>query len=335
MPTIKENSKKLFKLFLLKVKNIFPSFFQKTKTVLPTSLIFKDHLNSNETKEDKIEKEKRKRNQAYVSLDYLLSLTSYFDFFSFDTFQIAKDAKIFTQISNKKIVTSDLLLLPFFYSKSKISEIFQSYGITKDSIEEIIANYHVKSVENFAEKNFLLFKDFCKDLMIYSPIKFEKIIPNPKVKYSLEINRIFEKAAENALVRFKTPVISTEILFITLMEEEDTRAGKIIKKFFNDETQWFLLRYNLIKKLHQQESFLRTEIKPNQHYFAYLLKTKFSDSEFEKLIENNDLKNAVIAFRNELISDVLKLNIYEILEQEIYLSFQTNKKIGNRTYSLD
>ena len=32
--------------------------------------------------------------------------------------------------------------------------------------------------------------------------------------FSMEINQVFETAAENALSRFKTPVITSEILFI-------------------------------------------------------------------------------------------------------------------------
>lgn len=337
MSRIKQNATKLLNFFSLPWKKLFPSFFTTStkKKFSPIPLIFKDHIDSTKTKEDKIQTEKRKRNQAYEALDYLLSLTSYFDFFSADAFNIAKEAKIFTQITNKKVVTSDLLLLPFFYSNSKITEILKDYGIYKENIDEIIVNYHIKPSENFIQENLILFKNFIKDLLCYSPVKFFQIVPNSKIKYSLEINRIFEKAAENAFQRFKTPVISTEILFITLMEEENTRVGKIIKRFFTDETDWYVLRYRLIKKLHHQESFIRTEILPNEHYFAYLLKTRFSDDDFEILMENKHLSEAVVAFRNELISEILHINIYDILEQEIYSSLKANKFKKTRTYSTE
>ena len=45
-------------------------------------------IDLNTIKKDKVSSEKRKRNQIYNKLDYLLSLTSIFDFFSFDTFKI-------------------------------------------------------------------------------------------------------------------------------------------------------------------------------------------------------------------------------------------------------
>lgn len=335
MSIFQETSTKVFNFFSSKLKTIFPVVFAPKKNSSPNYLIFKDHIDSTKTKEEKIKIEKRKRNQAYQALDYFLSLTTYFDFFSADVFQIVKDARIFTQITNKKIVTSDLLLLPFFYSDSKISEILKNYGIEKEKVEEIVADYHIKTPENFVDEKMTLFGNFIKDILSCSPIQLDQIVLNPKIKYSLEINRIFEKAAENAFKRFKTPVISTEIFFITLMEEEDTRVGKIIKKFFTNETDWFLLRYQLIKKLHKQESFIRTEISPNEHYFAYLLKTRFSDAEFENLIETDYLSDAVIAFRNELIADILHVDIYDFLEQEIYASFKAKKKRITRTYSPD
>ena len=119
------------------------------------------------------------------------------------------------------------------------------------------------------------------------------------------------------------------------MEEENSRAARIIKKFFTNETDWFLLRYNLIKRLHNQESIIRNQIVPNQHYFAYLLKTRFSDLEFENLIKNEYLKDAVSAFRNELLSEVMKINIYDLLEEEVYASIKNNKSKNTRTYSSD
>lgn len=334
MYKIRETFKNILTNLPLNLNQFVPSFLRKNPPER-SQIIFRDHFDSTKTREEKIKIEKRKRHQAYSALDYSLSLTTYFDFFSFDAFQIAKDAKHFTQLAEKKIVTSDLLLLPFFYTDSKLSEIFENYGLTKEIIQDTISSYYVKSSETSSPQKIESLKNFWKDLISYSPIQINEIVPNPKIKYSLEINRIFEKAACNALTRFKTPVISTEILFITLMEEENSRAARIIKKFFTNETDWFLLRYNLIKRLHNQESIIRNQIVPNQHYFAYLLKTRFSDLEFENLIKNEYLKDAVSAFRNELLSEVMKINIYDLLEEEVYASIKNNKSKNTRTYSSD
>ena len=42
---------------------------------------------------NQIKNERRRRNQAYQSLDYMLSRITYFDFFSADAFNIAKYSK--------------------------------------------------------------------------------------------------------------------------------------------------------------------------------------------------------------------------------------------------
>ena len=153
---------------------------------------------------------------------------------------------------------------------------------------------------------------------------------NQKVKYSHEVNKIFEKAAENALVRFKTPVISPEILFITIIEEKNTKAAKIIKKFLKDDVDWYLLRYKLIKRIHNQESNIRSEVIKNQHYFAYLMKIQLTDFEFNKLIENEALAKGVSLFRNTLISTILKIDIFEEIKAEIRVSMKLTNK---RSYS--
>jgi hypothetical protein len=83
---------------------------------------------------------------------------------------------------------------------------------------------------------------------------FKNVFFNFEVRNSYELNLLFEKSAENSLTRFKTPVITPEILFITMMEEKHTKVGKIIQKFLKTDTNWYLLRYKLIKMIHYQET---------------------------------------------------------------------------------
>ena len=130
--------------------------------------------------------------------------------------------------------------------------------------------------------------------------------------------------------RFKTPVITPEILFITIVEEKNNKASKILKKFIKTETEWYLFRYKLIKRIHNQESNIRGEIVKNQHFFAYLLKTQLSEIEFNKLIETENLSEGVSFFRNTLVSKVLETNIFDELSNEISTSIKTNNK---RSYS--
>jgi len=313
---------KITKNFLNFFKNFSsPSFvspFLEKKTDLVSPIILSDHIDSTKTVERKIELERRRRHQAYTALDYHLSLTTYFDFFSFDTFQIAKDAKYLTQIEKGKAVTSDILLLAFFSKHLKISEILNNFGLTKENIFE--------KVSSFSNKEDTIVENLVKKFQISFPISFQSLVLNTKIEYSLEVNHIFEKAAENAFIRFKTPLIGTEILFLTLLEEEETLAGKILKEIFPTDFDWFSLRYELIKKIYNQEAMIRTEVGSSQEYFAYLLKTRFSDFEFESLIASGYFSQSVLSFRNNLISEALKLDIYKSLEEEVYTSMKLNRK---------
>ena len=276
---------------------------------------------------EKIVLEKRRRNQAYMALDYLLSAVTYFDFFSSDAFKVVKNAKYLAQLCNKN-VTSELLLLPFFSYPSDVSRILKDFGITQELVEMSVDSLQAKKKETFLHKQINSLEDLFQDIEGFFVKKTLSL--NQNVKYSYEINTLFEKAAENAILRFKTPVISPEILFITLIEEKNTKASKIIRKFLKSELDWYLLRYKLIKRIHKQESSIRSEVIRNQHYFAYLMKIQFTDFEFNKLIETETLPQGVSLFRNALISKILKVDIFEEISEEIYTSMRFTSK---RRYS--
>ena len=102
--------------------NFLPTNFYKTNRFYP-------NFSLNNSVENQIAIEKRKRNQAYLALDYILSRVTYFDFFSSDAFKISTYSKHFAQIFQKKNVTSELLLLPFFYCESNISSFFSELNL--------------------------------------------------------------------------------------------------------------------------------------------------------------------------------------------------------------
>jgi hypothetical protein len=60
------------------------------------------------------------------------------------------------------------------------------------------------------------------------------------------------------------------------------------------------------------------------------MKVQLTDFEFNKLIENEALAKGVSLFRNTLVSNILKIDIFEEISQEI----RTSMKITNkRSYS--
>lgn len=294
------------------------------KTIAPDLI---DSLEYPKTIAEKILIEKRRRHQTYMALDYFLSAVTYFDFFSSDAFKIVKNAKYLAQICEKS-VTSELLLLPFFSYPSHVSTILKDFEITEAMIETVVASLQKTKKENFFQKQKNSIKQTFRNVKGF--FVRETLALNQNVKYSHEVNKIFEKAAENALSRFKTPVISPEILFITIIEDKNSKASRIIKKFLKTDVEWYLLRYKLIKRIHNQESNIRSEVIKNQHYFAYLMKIQLTDFEFNKLIENEVLAKGVSLFRNTLISKILKIDIFEEISEEIYTSMKITNK---RSYS--
>lgn len=294
------------------------------KTIAPDLI---DSLEYPKTIAEKILIEKRRRHQAYMALDYFLSAVTYFDFFSSDAFKVVKNAKYLAQICEKN-VTSELLLLPFFSYPSHVSAILKDFEITEGMVETVVASVQKTKKQNFFQKQKNSIKQTLRNIKGF--FVRETLALNPNIKYSHEVNKIFEKAAENALTRFKTPVISPEILFITMIEDKNSKASRIIKKFLKTDIEWYLLRYKLIKRIHNQESNIRSEVIKNQHYFAYLMKIQLTDFEFNKLIENEALAKGVSLFRNTLISKILKIDIYEEISEEIYTSMKITNK---RSYS--
>ena len=53
MSLIKESSKKISQFFSVRIKSIFPSFFQEENVSPSDSIVFKDHIDPTKTREEK------------------------------------------------------------------------------------------------------------------------------------------------------------------------------------------------------------------------------------------------------------------------------------------
>jgi hypothetical protein len=259
--------------------------------------------------------EKRKRHQNYLTLNYFIGFGSYFDFFSFDMFNIVKNSQILAQSCNSKELTNTHLLLPFLEIKTELVQILEEFGITKKVCFDLV---------NQVTKNRVL------PFLNFWPFLQKKVQYKNYINVSQETSFTFEKAAENALLRFKTPIITPEILFITLMEQTNTQASQHIKKILINRKSWYSLRYKLLKRIHFSESHIRNSVPKNQQYFAYLLKTQIADVEFERLINNNMLALGILFFRNKLLSKIRSFSMPEFIEKETYKSISL---FGKRKYS--
>lgn len=288
-----------------------------------------DYRKSNQTEEQLIINEKRRRHQAYMKMDYFLTGSTYFDFFSSDTFKIVKYSKYFAEVSAKENVNSDCLLLPIVNSQLEIAEILKEHNFSKRTVSRLLSQVTPKrKTTPEMERNYARY-----NLVKKLPFSFgfnrsllKKLLSKKKISYSTEMYNFFENVAENSLTRFKTPVITPEILFISMMEARTKNMGRVIRKILQTDANWYLLRYKLIKRIHAQEVSIRTEVELNQQYFAYLLKINLSEIQFDRLIESGLLSLGVEVFRSNIITEVLALNLFDTLEVDIRRSIKATSK---------
>lgn len=226
-------------------------------TQILTSIDNNNNSTEDNQRKQKVATEKRKRYQIYTNLDYTIPKISYFDFFSHDAFEYTKQAKLIAEILEQNQTTSDFLLFVCVENQSPIAKILSQAGITKNSINKILSKEYTIPKVDFASNT--LGRVPLVSNLIFGFFNRKKY--NLNIPYSHELNIIFEKAAENALSRFKTPVITPEILFITMMEDNESRVGKIIRKMCENSLQWYLIRYKLLKRLHYHEVNIRNEVK--------------------------------------------------------------------------
>jgi hypothetical protein len=160
----------------------------------------------------------------------------------------------------------------------------------------------------------------------FPSIRHQKV-ENPL--FSTEVTDIFERAVENAFLIFKTPIITPEIVFYTMMEKETTISNIIKNCFGNDDSKWNLFRVNLLTRSHEQESLLRSTIEPTELYFAYLLKVDMKDSEYAALLKDSfKFGLRVQEYRHDIISTVLDGNMHDELRTDIHncLELTTNER---------
>ena len=115
-----------------------------------------------------------------------------------------------------------------------------------------------------------------------------------------------------------------------MLEEKTLTASLLLKKFLKSDLNWTLLRYEILKKLHHQETIIQGNLSKNYRSFGYLLKIELNDLQFEKLLEKKEFDTITKNYRDLLMSKLLKINIFEFVEDDIKISIKINNK---RNYS--
>jgi hypothetical protein len=268
---------------------------------------------------EKIAQEKRRRNQIYITFDYMFNMSSYYDFFSRDALYLANKAKKLAFYWDEEFVTSSIFFATLFEKNCACAPFLNKYFFKKEGLNPLF--------EGIKKKNrfWIRIKQFFHYVRQIRSPKFEKIV------FSKQMERFFAKAAKKAQFRYRTPVLTPEIFMITLMDTRWLKARNCIKDATVNRTNWYLLRYELLKEIHFQESAIRGEVPLNQQFFAYLLQIHLPKRQFKRLIEEELLSEAVSKFRNILVSKILKQDILQAMwvdtQKSIWSDFLLNERM--------
>lgn len=153
------------------------------------------------------------------------------------------------------------------------------------------------------------------------------------IEISDECCTFFENLMYFAKIKYKTPVITNELLALAFL---DSKYGSFLKLLLTDINNFYEIKYSLSKNLYEQEILIKEEIPKNLQYFSYLLKSGYFEKDFQALVTkenvlvkgNLTLKTSLI--RNFTLQKIFKASIFEILEEEIFQSIFISSK--NRTY---
>jgi hypothetical protein len=282
-------------------------------------------MNNNQKKLEKIKLEKINRNYNYTLVNTLISRVSYFDFFSIDVFKTLIKANKKALIFKRPYLISELLFLTLLSEENELKELFSEFNLSTKKLERLLS----KEIKSFHLSETLF--DFRTSL----EANIFKTIPSPSLRlqpFTFEMHNLFERAAENAFIRFKTPVINSSILFLTLMEDNKLIRSNLIENIIPKDTNWFLIRFKLLKKLHSQENSARLNSLKQQQFFTYLLKTQISDSAFSYLIKKQWLSNCVQIFRNFLVKEILPQTLVGFVDTNILNSVNKSHNRQYRSY---
>ena len=250
-------------------------------------------------------------------------------------------------------------------SFSKMIDIFQQEESIPKALELLHFAFSQNSpsygrVSSFAEKIFHQFEYLFQrvggcwsivDKKLDSLLEAMKLVQERrpklvKLRLSEELEDILETTIIDAVERFKTPVVTTDLLLLIFIEnlisETFPRASnadsesKVLNFWLHDffqsytDNQLTMVRYKLLKRIHEHETKVREQIHPSQHFFAYLLQTRIPERKIRELLEKNNLEPSVSFFRDELMKQALRSNLPELLLEDVLQNIEDSSE---RVYS--
>ena len=129
---------------------------------------------------------------------------------------------------------------------------------------------------------------------------------NEKVDFAPELEKIFETLLKSTS-KFKTPIMTTEMLLLAIMENPTSNAGKILCNLIPSKTNWLMLRFRLLKRIREEQ--IAIGALKEMRYFGILLQREINDYQLHRLIEVGCLDIATQIFREETIGFVMDSDI--------------------------
>ncbi|RZL51154.1 MAG: hypothetical protein EOP00_00450 [Pedobacter sp.] len=283
--------------------------------------------------EKQIFQEKQRRNHVYSALNHYLSQATFYDFFSKDCFDVVVYARLLAIYLGVKKVTSEHILAGYFFGKQPLEKIFKEFELSgKDFIHEVPDPSEAKGP--IISRNLSFLWNRCKKFAQYFRSFFlrkSKKINLTEVTDSYELSHLFRGAMKKARKNFKTPVITPELLMITMLDDRKCLANQFLHDIFESDGRFYLFRFKLIKRLYQEENFIKHKLTINELHYAYLLKTQLSGEEFQGVRESSASRFIIRYFRNRLIQKAIEMPLFYILKEEIYRDrFSERRKYGKR-----
>ncbi len=295
--------------------------------------------------------EKRKRNLATFLFNRLLSQSSYFDFFNKEALLCLLFAKKLAGIFKQEKVTIEILFLSLCLTKdTNISVLLKDNGIYSD---DLLANYLgykkkiitssqgiqsnlSKIVSSFQNTNTKLGKKtFFNNILGLSIIDSNYTFSGFEqdflaIPFSDEVYDFFETLMKVAKDKYKTPIISPELLFLELLRDNLVENLCIKLKLLSKLSE---LRYLFLKKLYSEKALLQEKLPRSSHYFFYLFKIASTSNDLEQFITDQTLLEAkVFSLRDFIVKQFVLLN-FNIFEEEILKSiFVTSDKRAYKYY---
>jgi len=288
----------------------------KFLSLLPSEL---KSIESFEKKEAKFF-EKRKRYQAYNYMQSLFSQVTFFDYFTKDALDILILAKKIALILEENLITEDILLLSFCFSDGEFSSFLKNEEITS---EKILENYFLKNPNSIKTQNsfFRIFKDQISKNSLTQLFSSSKPVKE-NIRFSPKLFFFLNKTMGIALEKYKTPVISSDLLILSFL---DSQSGIKLKKLLSSQDDWYRLRFRILKSLYREEDIIKNQLDLKLQQFAYLTKIYLPQKIFGNAIERQKIEETVEVFRYKIVSDLIS-NVEEdlpkIIEKETYLSIK-------------